>query len=122
MYPYLRGRCLIWDATCVNTFASLNLIRAALAAGSFAEAAEVRKIAKYADASSSSQLLSRRPAPWGIDNPVFLDLGRRLAERFQDQRESDFLFQRVSLAILMGNAFSTLQSYRDYNNNNNGYF
>ena len=30
----------------------------------------------------------------------FKDLGRRLAVRFQDQRESDFLFQRVSLAIL----------------------
>ena len=26
VYPYSRGRCLIWDATCVNTFASLNLI------------------------------------------------------------------------------------------------
>ena len=44
MYPYSRGRCLIWDATCVNTFASSNLIRAA---GSVADSAEVRKIAKY---------------------------------------------------------------------------
>ena len=49
VYPYSRGRCLIWDATCVNTFASLNLIRAALAAGSVADTAEVRKIAKYAE-------------------------------------------------------------------------
>ena len=23
--PYSRGRCLIWDATCVNTFASSKL-------------------------------------------------------------------------------------------------
>ena len=49
MYPYSCGRCLIWDTTCVNTFASSNLIRAALAAGSVADAAEVRKIAKYAE-------------------------------------------------------------------------
>ena len=49
VYPYSRGRCLIWDATCVNTFASSNLIRAALAAGSVADAAEVRKIAKCAE-------------------------------------------------------------------------
>ena len=49
VHPYSRGRCLIWDATCVNTFASSNLIRAALAAGSVADAAEVRKIAKYAE-------------------------------------------------------------------------
>ena len=44
-YSYSRGRCLILDATCVNTFASSNLIRAALPAGSVADAAEFRKIA-----------------------------------------------------------------------------
>ena len=48
-YPYSRSRCLIWDATCANTFASSNLKRAALASGSVADAAEVRKIAKYAE-------------------------------------------------------------------------
>ena len=51
VYPYSRGRCLIWDATCVNTFASSELIRVAFAAGSVADAAEVRKIAKYAELS-----------------------------------------------------------------------
>ena len=49
VYPYSRDRCLIWDATCVNTFASSKQIRAALAAGSVADAAEARKIAKYAE-------------------------------------------------------------------------
>ena len=62
VYPYSRGRCLIWDAMCFDTYASTI--------------------------------------------QFFKDLGRRLAVRFQDQRESDFLFQRVSLAILRGNAFS----------------
>ena len=59
-------------------------------------------------------LPSRRPAPWGNrQHSFFKDLGRRLAVRFKDQRESDFLFQRLSLAILRGNAFSILQSYSD---------
>ena len=116
VYPYSRGRCLIWDATCVNTFASSNLILAALAAGSFADAADVRKIAKYAE-------LGRRL----IFQPVAVETSgamakstiqffcccRRLAVRYQDQRESDCLFQRVSLAILRWNAYSILQSYRD---------
>ena len=39
VYLCSRGRCVIWEATCVNTFASSNLIRVA----------EVRKIAKYAE-------------------------------------------------------------------------
>ena len=44
MYHYSCGRCLIWDATCVNTFASSDLIRAALATVSVDDAADVRKI------------------------------------------------------------------------------
>ena len=37
VYPYSCGRCLIWDATCVNTFAFSILIQAALAAVSVAD-------------------------------------------------------------------------------------
>ena len=39
VHPYSRGRCLIWDATYVSTFTPLSLTRAALAAGSVADAA-----------------------------------------------------------------------------------
>ena len=46
VYQYSRGRYLIWDATCFNTYASFNLIGAALAAGS--DATGVKKNAKYA--------------------------------------------------------------------------
>ena len=117
VYRYSRGRCLVWDATCVDTFASSNLIRATLAAGSVADAADVSKIAKYAE-------LGRRFIfqPVAVETSgamgkstiqFFKDLGRRLAVRFTDQRERDFLFHRVSLAILRGNTFSILQSYRD---------
>ena len=45
VYPYSPSHCLIWDTMCINTFASLNLTQAT---GSVADAAEVRKIAKYA--------------------------------------------------------------------------
>ena len=110
VYPYSRGRCLIWDATCVSTFAYSNLIQAALAA-------EVRKIAKYAEL---GRRLIVQPvaaetsgAMWKSTIQFFKDLGRRLAVPFQDQRESDFLLPRMSLAILRGNAFSISQSYRD---------
>ena len=68
VYHYSHGRCLIWDATCVSTFASLNLIRAALAAGSVTDAAEVRKIAKYADLGRRfifQPVAVETPAPWG---------------------------------------------------------
>ena len=83
----------------------LNL-RTALAAGSVSDAVEIKKIAKYYE-------LGRRVIfqPVAVETfgamgkssiQFFINLGRRLAVRFQDQRESDFLFQRVSLAILRG--------------------
>ena len=88
VYPYSHGGCLIWDATCVNTFASSNLIRATLAAGSVADAADVSNIDKYAE-------LGRRFIfqPVAVDTSgvmgkstiqFFKDLGRRLAVRFTD--------------------------------------
>ena len=75
VYPYSRGRCLIWDATCVNTFASSNLIRAALALDPLPTPLKSGKspsTLSWADASSSSQLLSRRPVPWGNRRSSFL--------------------------------------------------
>ena len=94
--------------------ASSKLARAALAAVFVADAAEVRKIAKYA-------MFGRR----FIFQPVAVEKsganrrynflgGRRLVVQFHGQRESEFLLQRVSLAILRWNAFSISQSYRDW--------
>ena len=88
MYPYYR--CLTWYATCVNTFASSNLIGAALAAGFVADVAEVKKNVKYA-------VLGRRFIfqPVAVETSgalrkstiqLFKDLGRRLAVRFPNQQ------------------------------------
>ena len=75
VYPYSRGRCPILDASCVNAFASSNMIRAALAAGSVADAAEVRKIAKYAELGRrfifQSVAVETSGAIGEIDDPVF---------------------------------------------------
>ena len=95
-----RGRCLIWDATCVNKFASSNIMRTALASGSAADASEVRKIDKYAALGRRFifQIVAVETSGAMGKSTIQFDKGlcRRLAERFKDQRESDFLFQRVS--------------------------
>ena len=89
VYPYSRGRCLIWDVTCVNTFASPSLVRAVLAAGSVADAAEV-KIAKYAEVGRRfifRPVAVETSGAMGKSTIMFFnDLGRRHAVRFQDQR------------------------------------
>ena len=112
VYYYSHGRSLIGDITCDNSFASSNLPRTAGSA-----AAEVRKFAKYA-------MLGRRYIfqPLAVETSGVVgkseiqfskDLGRRFFVRFQAQCVSDFLFQRVSLAIHRGKTFGISQSYCD---------
>ena len=106
-YPYSRGRCLIWDATCVITYVSTNQIRAAFAGESVADAAEVEKNAKYA-------VLGRRfifhaadfRHQGKINNSIFYRFGATINEKFQDHRESVFNYsQRERLQHFAGVIF-----------------
>ena len=45
--PWKRGRTLIWDATCIDTFAPSYIHTAIEEAGSVAEIAEIRKRKNY---------------------------------------------------------------------------
>ena len=47
VFPYRNGKSLIWDCTCVDTFAETHLNDSAVKAGSAARAAEYRKRQKY---------------------------------------------------------------------------
>jgi len=47
LIPWADGRCLLWDATCVDTLARTHLSRTSRNAGGAAATAEVKKIAKY---------------------------------------------------------------------------
>lgn len=46
--PWEESRCLVWDATCVSTFAASHLSRTTQAARSAAKWAATQKEAKYA--------------------------------------------------------------------------
>ena len=47
LFPFSSGKRMIWEATCVDTFASNNLIRSALHPGQDVADAERRKRSKY---------------------------------------------------------------------------
>ena len=47
IFPYSHGKCLAWDATCVDTFSTTSVVDAAVAPGSAAAAAETRKRERY---------------------------------------------------------------------------
>lgn len=117
VFPFYRGRSLIWDCTCVDTFAESHLNGSAVEAGTAATGAEARKCNKYAGLSTTYQFEPIAVETTGVYGPStlsFLDvLGRRIRETTGDPRESTWFRQNLSIAIQRGNAFSILSAGRE---------
>ena len=109
-FPYAKGKCLIWDSTCVDTYAGYIISKSAAKAGAAAEAADSRKRNRYSE-------LGRRYIfqPVAVETSGALsqstldflkDLGRRITYESGDTRDMEYLLQRISLAVVRGNATS----------------
>ena len=116
--PWSLGHCLAWDVTVVDTLAPSYVADSAHTAGSAATLAEERKRSKYNGQLPVDvdfvPLAFETLGGWGPSTASFLDeLGKRLIAATGDKRAKDFLFQRLSVAILHGNAASVLGSVID---------
>ena len=116
MIPWARGRCLAWDVTAPDTLAQSHVQGSAVCAGAAAAKAEASKIAKYTEISTTHvfiPLAFETLGAWGEQARNFIsDLRRRLMAITGDMRETDFLRQRLSIAIQRGNALSIRGSLR----------
>jgi len=108
IYPYRRGRMLLWDATCTNTFSTTHLMECAVNPGAAARAAEDRKRHRYDALSREHEFVPLAIETTGVLGPAFeefvRDLGRRIREKTGERRETEWLRQRISLAVVRGNA------------------
>ncbi|KAI5637897.1 hypothetical protein NE865_09412 [Phthorimaea operculella] len=115
LVPWERGRCLLWDATCVSTYAASHLTSTTRRAGSAAEEAARLKCGKYAELVPQYVFVPfavETGGPWCDAAKKFVwELGRRLRERGLDPRSGSYLVQRVSLAIQRGNAASVMGTF-----------
>ena len=55
VFPFSGGKSLVWDCTCVDTFAGVHLNRSAMEAGIAINCAEERKRRKYAALAEAHQ-------------------------------------------------------------------
>jgi hypothetical protein len=112
LIPWYRGKCLLWDATCVDTLAASYLQTTSRQAGAAAKAAETKKHQKYravADQYQFCPFAVETLGPFGEDARTLTeDLGRRLRQATGEPRSRYFLVQRISIAIQRGNAASIL--------------
>ena len=117
VFPFSRGRSLVWDCTCVDTFAESHLINSAIGAGVAAGEAEERKRRKYVglvDAYQFEPIAVETTGVHGASSSLILRaIGRRLVEATGDPRESNWFLQNLALAIQRGNAFSILAAGRE---------
>jgi hypothetical protein len=114
--PWRRGRCLAWDATCPDTFASSHVVASSNEAGSAAAVAEVNKTLKYNDIISGVDFVPvaiETSGVWGRQAVELVnEIGRRIAALTYEPRSTAFLRQRISVAVQRGNAFCVLDTFK----------
>ena len=116
IFPFKRGLCLCWDATCVNTFANTNLFNSAVSAASAAEEAEKLKRLKYPALVQRFQFEPIAIETSGVFGPssikIIREIGQRLRAATGEPRETSWLKQRLSIAVQRGNAVTILASVK----------
>ncbi|XP_047991091.1 uncharacterized protein LOC125230111 [Leguminivora glycinivorella] len=114
LVPWKLGRTLVWDATCVDTFAQSHIQGTRIQAGAAADQAQILKRRKYSSLLNDYEfaaLAVETLGPWSADMKSFMGaLSARLVDTTGDPRAGAYLCQRISLAIQRGNAASVMGS------------
>ena len=106
--PWANGCCLVWDFACPDTLAASHLNRAVVSPGSVANDAEDRKTEKYRTLALLYNFMPIVVESLGALGDCVTDFFQNLSQRISvatgEPRSSQFLFQRLSVAIQRGNA------------------
>jgi hypothetical protein len=110
--PWSKGKCLVWDATCVDTLCKSYLSSTSHTAGAAAAKAEKKKKDLYSNLPNQYIFCPFAVETLGTFGEEALqlvsELGGRLRSTTGDAREKTWLIQRISVAIQRGNAASVL--------------
>jgi hypothetical protein len=119
LIPWKLGKCAIWDVTIADTTAKSYIAATSQSAGSAAEFATDRKLAKYVDLSRNHHFVPiaiETLGPICMIGLTFLkELGRRMSAVTGDIRETSYLFQRLSVAVQHFNCVLFRCSFSDLN-------
>ena len=120
LVPWTRGRSLLWDYTCVDTFAQSYLNSTSKHIGSAAEKAERKKIDHYNQLANQFIFIPVASETSGIIGKLGLKLikkiGSKITEVTNEKRSTSYLIQRCSIVIQKGNAASILGTIKPSQN------
>ena len=116
VFTFSRGKFLIWDSTCVDSFFPPALALTESEPGSVSRSAEVRKNLMYEGLCHQcifQAVAIDTSGVFGRDTNAFISrLGHLTTSIGGERREVEFLRQRLSLATFHGNAQSVTQAGR----------
>ena len=112
--PWKSGKLLVWDATCPDTFVPSYEMSATSEAGAVAVLAEVRKEAKYTSLCSTHIFTPVAIETSGVFGPKSLsfirELGRQIAHVTAEVNSTNYLMQRLAVAVQRGNSAAVLRT------------
>ena len=104
VFPFSRGKCLIWHSTCVASFSTWALALTATEPGSTGRTAEVRKSHNYeglCDRYMFQAIATESSGVFGRNTDAFIfRLGHLTTSISGERREAEFLRQSLSLATV----------------------
>ena len=108
--PRSRGKPLAWDVTVPDTFAKSHLHITAIRACAAADTAAGNKVTKHAHLATTHTFVPisvETGGSWNVPAVEFVqDLGKRISEVTNEPLETQYLFQRLSMAVQRGNAIA----------------
>jgi hypothetical protein len=108
LLPWARGKPMAWDVTVPDTYAESHIGHTATELGAAANKAAVNKTTKYRELTTTHIFFPVTIETAGTWHHLAIELvqeiGRRITVITEDTRETVFLFQRLSIALQMGNA------------------
>ena len=108
MIPWTRGKPLAWHVIIADTFANSYIGETSTRATAAADRAAENKTIKYIDLAKTHHFVPIAIEIGGAWNELTLEfiteLGRRISGVTQEPRETQFLFQRLSISLQRGNA------------------
>ena len=110
LIPWTRDKPVAWDVTIPDTYANSYIADTATTASAAANGAADNKTAKYRELARTHQFapiaIETRGA-WNEKAVKFIsEVERRITEVTNEQQETMFLFQRISVALQRGNAIA----------------
>ena len=118
IFPYKHGKKIVWDVTCVDTFAASYVHNTSKKAGRAAEDAEKRKESKYVELVENGYIFIpiaiETMGPLGERGfKLVQELGKKIADKYGEKMSTSYILQSISIALQIGNAMSILGTPRD---------